>query len=188
VASLYPDREEGLTMDGFAARNDATAMTRGDFSAQPKTTAKPRHKNDRSWLNMHALEARRTGKAKDELLENEEPAPEAKDQRVPEVPRHDGERGTRERIRRDIGSHVLVFEIGAPDNPDDIAAEPFGDARGINMHWAARCTTHDETRYFAEHRRALQAVKTSHTWCPGCAAAVAASRRIHKSRAQRKLA
>ena len=58
--SLYPYHEEGLTMDGFAARNDATA-TRGGFSAKPKTTAKPRHKNDRSWLNMHALEARRTG-------------------------------------------------------------------------------------------------------------------------------
>lgn len=47
------------------------------------------------------------------------------------------------------------------------------------MHWAAHCTTHDETRYFAEHRRALQAAKTSHTWCPGCAEAVAATRRTH---------
>jgi hypothetical protein len=165
-------------MDGFAARNDATTA-RGGFSVKPKTTAKPRHKDDRSWVNNHSLEVRRTGKAKDALLENEEPAVEAKDQRVPEVPKHDGEPDrARERVRRDIGSHVLVYELGAPDNPDDIA-EPFGDARGIKIHWAARCTTHDVTRYFAEHRRALQAVKTSHTWCPGCAAAVAASRRIH---------
>lgn len=172
-------------MDGFAARNDATAL--GGFTARPKTAAKPRHRNDRSWLNTHPLEARRTGKAKDELLENENPAPEAMDQRVPEVPRHDAApAGARERVRRDIGSHVLVFELGGPENPEDLAPEPFGDARGITMHWAARCTTHDETRYFAEHRRALQAVKTSHTWCPGCAAAVASSRRIHKSRAGRR--
>lgn len=174
-------------MDGFAARNDAMSMTRGGFSAQPKTNAKPRHKNDRSWLNTHALEARRTGKAKDELLENENPAREAMDQRVPEVPKHESERQARERVRRDIGSHVLVDQLGAPDTPEDVS-DPFSDVRGINMHWAARCVTHDQTRYYAEHRRALQAVKTSHTWCPGCAAAVAANRRIHKSRPQRRLA
>lgn len=179
-------------MDGYAARYDdvrATAPHSG-FSARPKTTAKPRHRDDRSWLNNHALEVRRTGKAKDELLENREPAAEAKDQRVPEVPgkREAEPDQARERVRRDIGSHVLVYELGAPGNPADIHAEPFGDARGITMHWAARCITHDQTRYFAEHRRALQAVKTSHTWCPGCAAAVAASRRIHKSRGQTKRA
>lgn len=172
-------------MDGFAARNDATATTgRGGFSVKPKTTAKPRHRDDRSWVNNHPLEARRTGKAKDELLENEEPAAEAKDQRVPVVPKRDEPDRARERVRRDIGSHVLIYELGAPDNPDDLPDERFGDARGITMHWAARCTTHGETRFFAEHRRALQAAKTSHTWCHGCAAAVAASRRIHKARPQ----
>ncbi len=166
-------------MDGFAARNDAMAVSRGGFSAKPKTNAKPRHKDDRTRSQTHTLEVPRTGKAKDELLENEETPVEVKDQRVPVVPKREGEPDqARERVRRDIGSHVLVFELGAPDNPPDLS-EPFGDARGITMHWAARCTTHDETRYFAEHRRALQAVKTSHTWCPGCAAAVAGNRRIH---------
>ncbi len=171
-------------MDGFAARNDATAISqRGGFSVKPQTTAKPRHKDDRARKTAHALEVPRTGKPQDRLLENEEPPAELKDQRVPVVPRRDEPEQARERVRRDIGSHVLVFELGAPDNPEDLSSEPFGDARGITMHWAARCTTHDETRYFAEHRRALQAVKTSHTWCSGCAAAVAANRRTHSNRA-----
>ena len=78
-----------------------------------------------------------------------------------------------------------MFELGAPDNPEDLSA-PFTNPQGTAMRWATRCLTHRETRYLGDHRAALQAVKTSHGWCTGCAAAVAGNRRIrNRARALR---
>jgi len=181
-------------MSGFSsARNDgpSAASASPGFTVKAKTTAKARHKDDRARVTAHALAAGRTGKVREDRPEdlNESVATMVRDQQVPVVPRHEGEPGeAREHVRRDIGSHVAVFELGAPDNPEDLSA-PFTDPQGVKMRWAVRCLTHEETRYLAEHRRALQSVKASHTWCSGCAAALAGSRRIHnRARAQKKKA
>lgn len=182
-------------MSGFSpAGGGASAVVNASpgFTVKARTTAKARHKDDQARITAHARSVGRTGKTRegDALAEFAE-LKIKRDQRqqVPLVPRREnaapGE--AREHVRRDIGSHVVVFELGAPDNPEDLAA-PFGDPRGASMRWAVRCLTHHEedTRYFAEHRAAIQAVKASHTWCAGCAAAVAGNRRIrNRARALR---
>jgi len=175
--------------NGFtSARADggsAAAGAASGFTAKPRTTAKARHKDDQSRVTAHALAVGRTGKAQDRRpADLEAPPPPPEQDQVPLVPRRTGSpEHAREHVRRDIGSHVVIFELGAPDNPDDLRA-PFTDSRGAPMQWAARCVTHGETRYFAVHRRALQALKGSHTWCTGCAEAVAGSRRRIHNRAR----
>ena len=174
-------------MNGFTQAGSGGAAAFGPttgFSVKARRTKKARHRDDRARVTAHARAAARTGKVRE--LENgelEAPLPPPEQGQVPLVPRHEGEpvEAPREHVRRDIGSRVAVFELGAPDNPDDLPA-PFTDPRGAVMHWAVRCHTHGQTRYHALHRRALQAVKRSPAWCPGCAAAIESSRsrRIHK--------
>ena len=184
-------------MSGFSpARDGGSAVVSASpgFTVKARSTAKARHKDDQARVTAHARSAGRTGKAQERRLGDlDAPIARPDEQQVPLVPRHENaEPGeAREHVRRDIGSHVAVFELGAPDNPEDLSA-PFGDPRGAAMRWATRCLTHHETRYFADHRAAIQAVKASHTWCMGCAAAVAGNRRIrNRARAlqlQRKAA
>lgn len=167
----------------------STGAAVSGFTVKPRTTAKARHKDDQARVTAHARAVGRTGKLRErDFAEGAAAAPAEPRQppQVPEVPRRAGEPdGAREHLRRDINSRIAVFELGAPDNPPDLTA-PFTDPRGAVMRWAVRCLTHGQTRYHAEHRRALQAVKGSHAWCPGCASAVAGSRRIrNRARAQR---
>lgn len=176
-------------MNGFTPAGSGAAAASGPangFSVKARTTAKARHKDDRARVTAHVRAVGRTGKPQErEVVELDAPTPPPEREQVPLVPKHEGAADEpRELVRRDIGSHVAVFELGAPDNPDDLSA-PFTDSRGAVMRWAARCHTHRLTHYFADHRRALQSVKSSEAWCPGCAAAVADSRRIrNRARAQ----
>ena len=177
-------------MSGFSPARDGGSAVVGaspGFTVKAKTTRKARHKDDQARVTAHALSVGRTGKVPDRRLADlDEPRAERMRQ-VPLVPRRENaEPGeAREHVRRDIGSHVAVFELGAPDNPEDLSA-PFTNPRGTAMRWATRCLTHRETRYFGDHRAALQAVKASHGWCTGCAAAVAGNRRIrNRARALR---
>jgi hypothetical protein len=168
-------------MNGFSpAGGGAAALGPGTgFSVKARTTAKARHRDDRARVTAHVRAVGRTGKDREnEFGELAAPPPPPEQEQVPLVPRHEGApEEARELVRRDIGSHVAVFELGAPDNPDDLAA-PSIDPRGAAVRWAVRCLTHGRTRYYADHRRALQAVKGSDAWCSGCAAAVAGNRRI----------
>lgn len=180
-------------MNGFTPAGSGAAAAlgpRNGFSVKARTTAKARHKDDRARVTAHARAVGRTGKPQErEVAELAAPAPPPEQQQVPLVPpRHAGTSGeARGHVRRDIGSEVAVFELGAPDNPGDLPV-PFTDESGAMMRWAARCRTHAQTHYFADHRSALQALKSSETWCPGCAAAVAESRRIrNRARAARHL-
>ena len=145
-------------MDGFAVRTTSAA----GFSAKPRTTAKARHKDDQERVSAHALSVGRTGKVREPDLAASaefEAMARQREAQVPVVPRRENSpEECREHLRRDIGSRVMVYELGAADNPADLSA-PFADPQGAPMHWAARCATHGETRYFAEHRRALQAAK-----------------------------
>jgi hypothetical protein len=178
----------GFTPAGNSGGAIAAPGPSTGFSVKPRSTAKSRHKDDRARVTAHARSVGRTGKAQGrELGELAAPLPPPEQEQVPLVPRREGRPDeAREHVRRDIGSHVAVFELGAPDNPEDLSA-PYTDPRGAPMRWAARCLTHGQTRYYADHRRALQAVKGSHAWCEGCAAAVAGSRRIHnRARAQQR--
>jgi hypothetical protein len=176
-------------MSGFTPARDGgpTAVNASPgFTVKARTTKKARHKDDQARITAHARSVGRTGKARERERgydEVEEQAVEPREQ-VPVVPRRENaEPGeAREHVRRDIGSHVVVFELGAPDNPEDLTG-PFHDPQGAEMRWAVRCLTHEETRYFGGHRAAIQAVKASHTWCAGCAEAVANSRRVrHRAR------
>ena len=174
-------------MSGFSPARDgaASVVSASGFTVKPRTTRKARHKDDRARVTAHARAVGRTGKAQEHRLDEDQP-PVTERNEVPVVPRHENaEPGqAREHVRRDIGSHVVVFELGAPDNPEDLSA-PFHDPQGADMRWAVRCLTHDETTYFGKHRAAIQAVKASHSWCAGCAAAVANSRRVrHRARAR----
>jgi hypothetical protein len=179
-------------MSGFSpARSGGAAVVSASpgFTVKARSTAKARHKDDQARVTAHARSAGRTGKAQERGLGDlDEPRTEREGrQQVPLVPRRENAApgAAREHVRRDIGSHVAVFELGAPDNPEDLSA-PFGDPRGVSMRWAARCLTHHETRYLGDHRAAIQAVKASHTWCAGCAAAIAGNRRIrNRARALR---
>lgn len=179
-------------MNGFTPAGSGAAAALGPsngFSVKARTTAKARHRDDRARVTAHARAVGRTGKPDErEVAELAAPAPPPEKEQVPLVPRHEGAPGeARRHVRRDIGSEVGVFELGAADNPGDLAA-PFTDRDGARMRWAARCHTHGHTHYFADHRGALQAVKGSDAWCPGCAAAVADSRRIrNRARAARHL-
>jgi hypothetical protein len=176
-------------MSGFTPRDggQANATPSPGFTVKARKTRKARHKDDQARITAHARSAGRTGKARERERGVDEVEEIVVDERrqVPVVPRRDGEPGeAREHVRRDIGSHVVVFELGAPDNPEDLSG-PFHDPQGAEMRWAVRCLTHDETRYFGGHRAAIQAVKASHTWCAGCAEAVAKSRRVrHRARAR----
>jgi len=169
-------------MSGFSPMRDggSTAVSASPgFTVKAKSTAKARHKDDQARVTAHALSVGRTGKARERrLTELDAPTPRRADQ-VPVVPRRENaEPGeAREHVRKDIGSHVVVFELGASGNPEDLSA-PFADPQGAAMRWAARCLNHEETRYLGDHRAAIQAVKASHTWCAGCAAAVAGNRRV----------
>jgi len=179
-------------MSGFSpARGGGSAAVGASpgFTVKARTTAKARHKDDQARVTAHARSVGRTGKAQERRLDDlDELRTELDEQpQVPLVPRRENAEpgAAREHVRKDIGSHVAVFELGAPDNPEDLSA-PFGDPRGAAMRWATRCLTHQETRYLGDHRAAIQAVKASHTWCTGCAAAVAGSRRIrNRARALR---
>jgi hypothetical protein len=179
-------------MSGFSPARDGGSAVAGaspGFTVKARSTAKARHKDDQARVTAHARATGRTGKAQERRLgELDELRTErAEQQQVPLVPRRENAApgAAREHVRRDIGSHVAVFELGAPDNPEDLSA-PFGDPRGTPMRWATRCLTHHETRYLGDHRAAIQAVKASHTWCAGCAAAVAGSQRIrNRARALR---
>lgn len=169
-------------MSGFSAARDgaanaAVSSASPGFTVKARKTRKARHKDDQARITAHALSVGRTGKGREHGLGDlDEPRVTERDQ-VPVVPRHEkAEPGeAREHVRRDIGSRVVVFELGAPDNPEDLAAPP-RDPQGADVHWAVRCLTHDETTYFGRHRPAIQAVKASHTWCAGCASAIARSR------------
>ena len=186
-------------MSGFSpARDGGSAVVSASpgFTVKARTSAKARHKDDQARVTAHARSVGRTGKAQERRLaelDSAAPAENEQRQQVPLVPRRESAERTeaREHVRRDIGSHVAVFELGAPGNPEDLSA-PFAGPLGAATRWATRCLTHDETRYLGDHRAALQAVKASHTWCLGCAAAVAGNRRIrNRARAlqlQRKAA
>lgn len=165
-------------MSGFSQQRGDSASAPPGFTAKPRQTAKARHKSDQARVTAHALSVGRTGKARERKLDAPEETRPRRKNEVPVVPRREGAPEPREHVRRDIGSHASVFELGAPDTPEDVSA-PFTDPKGTAMRWAVRCLTHDQTRYFADHRAAIQAVKASHGWCEGCAAAVAASRKIH---------
>ena len=180
-------------MSGFTQSRDggsANATPSPGFTVKARKTRKARHKDDQARITAHARSAGRTGKAQarerergfDEVVE--ERVPDQREQ-VPVVPRREAEPGeAREHVRRDIGSHVAVFELGAPDNPEDLTG-PFHDPQGAEMRWAVRCLTHRETKYHSGHRAAIQAVKASHTWCAGYAEAVAKSRRVrHRARSR----
>ena len=181
-------------MSGFSpARDGGSAVVSASpgFTVKARTSTKARHKDDQARVTAHARAVGRTGKAREggvlAELDELKTVREQQRQQVPLVPRRgSAEPGeAREHVRRDIGSRVAVFELGAPDNPEDLSA-PTGDSRGAAMRWATRCLTHHETRYFGEHRAAIQAVKASDTWCAGCAAAVAGNRRIrNRARALR---
>ena len=169
-------------MSGFSpARGGGSAVVDASpgFTVKAKTTRKARHKDDQARVTAHALSVGRTGKAGERRPADLDSPRAEREQQVPRVPRRgNAERGeAREHVRRDIGSHVVVFELGAPDNPEDLSAS-FTNPQGIAMRWATRCLTHRETRYFGDHRAAIQGVKASHSWCAGCAAAVAGNRRI----------
>jgi hypothetical protein len=156
------------------------------FTVKARKTRKARHKDDQARITAHARSAGRTGKARERERGFDEVEELVVDERgqVPVVPRRENaEPGeAREHVRRDIGSHVVVYELGAADNPEDLSGR-FSDPQGHEMRWAARCLTHEDTRYFGGHRAAIQAVKASHTWCVGCAEAVANSRRVrHRAR------
>lgn len=180
-------------MSGFTPARDGGGpnvvnATTG-FTVKARTTKKARHKDDQARITAHARSVGRTGKTPERggYEELEEQLAATREQ-VPVVPKRDNaepEPG-REHVRRDIGSHVVVFELGAQDNPEDLSG-PFRDPQGAEMRWAARCITHGETRYFARHRAAIQAVRASHIWCEGCAEAVASNRRIrHRARIRMK--
>lgn len=178
-------------MSGFSpARDGGSAVSAAPgFTVKARTTAKARHKDDQARVTAHARAVGRTGKVGERGLGHfDEPRTGLDEQRqVPLVPRRENAEpgAAREHVRKDIGSHVVVFELGAPGNPEDLSA-PFGDPRGTAMRWATRCLTHQETRYLGDHRAAIQSVKASHAWCAGCAAAVAGSRRLrHRARALR---
>jgi hypothetical protein len=176
----------GFTPAGGSGGTTAAPGPSNGFSVKARTTAKARHKDDQARVTAHARSVGRTGKAQGrELGELAAPLPPPEQEQVPLVPRREGRSDeAREHVRRDIGSHVAVFELGAPDSPADLSA-PFTDPQGAAMRWAVRCLTHGETRYLAGHRSALQSMKGSHAWCPGCAAAAAGSRRVHnRARAQ----
>jgi hypothetical protein len=172
-------------MNGFTPAGGGAAAAAGPtgFSVKARRTAKARHRDDRARVTAHARAVARTGKDRElELGELDAPLPPPEQEQVPLVRRAgEKEEAPREHVRRDIGSHVAVFELGAPDNPEGLR-NPFTDPRGAVMRWGVRCLTHGETEYHAQHRRALQAVKRSPAWCPGCAAAIESSRsrRIHK--------
>ncbi|HET9171773.1 MAG TPA: hypothetical protein VFN97_20215 [Actinospica sp.] len=175
----------GFTRNRDGGQGGAMAAPSPGFSVKARKTRKARHKDDQARVTAHARAAGRTGKSRERERgydEVEEPMRDEREQ-VPVVPRRDGEPGeAREHVRRDIGSHVVVFELGAPGNPEDLGA-PFRDPQGVEMRWAVRCLTHEETRYLGHHRAAIQTVKASHTWCAGCAEAVANSRRVrHRAR------
>jgi hypothetical protein len=175
-------------MSGFSpARDGASAAVSASpgFTVKARMTAKARHKDDQARVTAHARAVGRTGKTRERgLADLDEPRIEREEQ-VPVVPRHENAvpGAAREHVRRDIGSHVAVFELGAPDNPADLSA-PFGDPQGVSMRWATRCLTHHETRYLGDRRAAIQAVKVSHAWCGGCAAAFAGNRRRIRNRAR----
>lgn len=176
-------------MTGFTPGRDggqAKTTPSPGFTVKARKTRKARHKDDQARITAHARSAGRTGKVRERGTD--EVGEQVVDERaqVPVVPRRENaEPGeAREHVRRDIGSHVVVFELGAPDNPEDLTG-PFRDPQGTEMHWAVRCLTHEDTRYFGGHRAAIQAVKASHTWCAGCSEAVANNRRIrHRARAR----
>lgn len=175
-------------MSGFpSARDGGSAVVSASpgFTVKARMTAKARHKDDQARITAHARAVGRTGKTRERgLADLEEPRIEREEQ-VPVVPRHESAvlGAARELVRRDIGSHVAVFELGAPDNPQNLTA-PFGDPQGVAMRWATRCLTHHETRYLGDRRAAIQAVKTSHIWCGGCAAAFAGNRRRIRNQAR----
>jgi len=178
-------------MSGSAKNRDggqSNAAPSPGFTVKARKTRKARHKDDQARITAHARSAGRTGKARERERGFDEVEELVVDERgqVPVVPRRENaEPGeAREHVRRDIGSHVVVFELGAPDNPEDLSGR-FSDPQGHEMRWAVRCLTHEDTRYFGGHRAAIQAVKASHTWCAGCAEAVANSRRVrHRARAR----
>jgi hypothetical protein len=178
-------------MSGFApGRENGPSVVNSSpgFTVKARTTKKARHKDDQARITAHARSVGRTGKARErERTGDPQQVVDERDQ-VEVVPRRENaEPGeAREHVRRDIGSHIAVLELGAPDNPQDLTG-PFRDPQGDKMRWAVRCLTHEETRYFGGHRAAIQAVKASHTWCAGCAAAVANSRRVrHRARIRTK--
>jgi hypothetical protein len=151
-----------------------------------RKTRKARHKDDQARITAHARSVGRTGKSRELERGYDEVEEQVVDTRaqVPVVPRRENAElnEAREHVRKDIGSHVVVFELGAPDNPEDLTG-PFRDPQEVEMHWAVRCLTHQETRFLGGHRAAIQAVKASHTWCAGCAEAVASSRKVrHRAR------
>jgi hypothetical protein len=176
-------------MSGFAKNRDGgqtNATPSPGFTVKARKTRKARHKDDQARITAHARSAGRTGKARERERGFDEVEELVVDERgqVPVVPRRENaEPGdAREHVRRDIGSHVVVYELGAADNPEDLSGW-FSDPQGHEMRWAVRCLTHEDTRYFDGHRAAIQAVKASHTWCAGCAEAVANSRRVrHRAR------
>lgn len=67
----------------------------------------------------------------------------------------------RDHLRRDIGSHVQVLDLQAPDAPAG-APEPLRDREGILMRFAADCVTHAERKYFGGFATACRAAKASH--------------------------
>ncbi|HTJ67197.1 MAG TPA: hypothetical protein VL551_06675 [Actinospica sp.] len=180
-------------MSGFTPGRDGgptVVNATPGFSVKARKTKKARHKDDQARITAHARSVGRTGKARERERGYDEVEELVLDERrqVPVVPRRDngGPNEAREHVRRDIGSHVAVFELGAADNPADLTG-PFQDPQGAEMRWAVRCLTHEETRFLGDHRAAIQAVKASHTWCAGCAEAVAGSRRVrHRARTRLK--
>ncbi|MEZ0066324.1 hypothetical protein ABIA32_002334 [Streptacidiphilus sp. MAP12-20] len=132
-----------------------------------RKTAKATRKDSGARVTAQALSTGRGPKAQGKLTGGVAAAP------APAAASPGGEAiAAKEHTRRDIGSRQLVFQLGAADAPAS-ASGPFTSPDGVPMRFAAHCLTHAATKYFADPRQATRAAKASHTWCTGCAEALA---------------
>jgi hypothetical protein len=154
-----------------------------------KTTAKAQRKNDnrviaRAMSNLGSARARRA------TARSEIPSVPAQVIPEPAVPARPGDSAAqrafiaRDHHRRDIGSHLQVLDLAAPDAPAG-APEPFRDPEGVMMRFVAYCVTHDERKHYGGFATACRAAKASHQWCPNCKTELARHHRLHsKANAQ----
>jgi hypothetical protein len=91
----------------------------------------------------------------------------------------------REHVRRDTGARIVLLDLEAPDAPPG-APEPFRDADGMWLRYAAECETHGQRKFFAAQGAACRAVKASHQWCASCKDAVIRHHKLAGSAAPRK--
>ncbi len=84
----------------------------------------------------------------------------------------------KEHRRRDIGSRIVVLDLGAPDRPAS-APPVIEDHDGAAMQFLVVCTDHHQQKHFKTFGTAWRSAKASHQWCDRCKRELIAFHKLH---------